>query len=518
MEEVPKIVTERLRAAKPEAHLDANLLAAFAEKSLTSREQAQVLEHLAGCALCRDVVAHAHPEPAMQQVAAAPAKKRQPWFQAAALRWGALAACVAIVGTLVIGRSSRPKTAPFVETAAKREVTMEAKLEPAAPPPSPQSESSRVSSADKKATQPAPGTRAESDANQLAWTTSNSTVNRIDGAQNEKRPASAGLAGKSDQGNSEGYAFQVGRVMSPPTKAADHAKNLDETVAHGGPLTRDRQDKRAFDRLDSFAKLQPGAAAPGSSNGAQSAAMGGISGNKPASPTAKADLARVLPPSPQPAPKLADKESAAQVTTAANARKAPAAAAETVQVTAGAGAVAPPPPLPTPAKIESAAVEELRVEGRNVIKLPEQQKQTSENNSGVLFKSKGKEDYGAIHGAMRSGLRLPLPRWQISAEGKLLRSNDAGDTWQPVPVADNIVFRVLSVAGSQLWIGGAQGNLFHSADSGGHWEQVKPAASGKTLSSDITGIEFPDPQHGKLSTADRQTWTTTDGGLSWQQQ
>jgi len=57
MTEVPKIVYDRLRAALPEqAHPDADLLTAFAEQALSGAEREGVLQHLALCEDCRDVV------------------------------------------------------------------------------------------------------------------------------------------------------------------------------------------------------------------------------------------------------------------------------------------------------------------------------------------------------------------------------------------------------------------------------------------------------------------------------
>src|SRR5260370_16806372 len=62
MTEVPKIVYDRLRAALPEqAHPDADLLTAFAEQALSAAEREGVLQHLALCEDCRDVVALALP-------------------------------------------------------------------------------------------------------------------------------------------------------------------------------------------------------------------------------------------------------------------------------------------------------------------------------------------------------------------------------------------------------------------------------------------------------------------------
>ena len=64
MQDVPKIVRARLQRESPAAadpHPDADLLTAFAEQSLTAREQEPMLEHLARCGECREVVALALP-------------------------------------------------------------------------------------------------------------------------------------------------------------------------------------------------------------------------------------------------------------------------------------------------------------------------------------------------------------------------------------------------------------------------------------------------------------------------
>ena len=99
MEQLPKIVQRRLRAtAKPGVHPDPDLLAAFVEKSLTDRERSLVLQHLADCADCRDVMSLAMPEIATPP---SPVLQKSNWLSWPVLRWGALAACVVIVSTAV---------------------------------------------------------------------------------------------------------------------------------------------------------------------------------------------------------------------------------------------------------------------------------------------------------------------------------------------------------------------------------------------------------------------------------
>ncbi len=99
MEKLPKIVQRGLRRTpKPEVHPDPDLLTAFAEKSLNDRERVQVLQHLAECADCRELVSLATPE---TQAAPLPSHQVSSWLSWPVLRWGALAACVVVVGAAV---------------------------------------------------------------------------------------------------------------------------------------------------------------------------------------------------------------------------------------------------------------------------------------------------------------------------------------------------------------------------------------------------------------------------------
>jgi photosystem II stability/assembly factor-like uncharacterized protein len=40
-------------------------------------------------------------------------------------------------------------------------------------------------------------------------------------------------------------------------------------------------------------------------------------------------------------------------------------------------------------------------------------------------------------------------------------------------------------------------------------------ADGKPLTADILTVQFSDVQHGSLTTADHETWTTNDAGETW---
>ena len=134
MTEVPKIVYDRLRAARPERlgteleHLDANLLTAFAEQALSAAERDGVLAHLALCGDCRDVLALALPamdivavpvaaESDAVQATAAPTKEERnrltasgfvwPKFAWPSLRWAALAAGIVVVASVFLLRPGK---------------------------------------------------------------------------------------------------------------------------------------------------------------------------------------------------------------------------------------------------------------------------------------------------------------------------------------------------------------------------------------------------------------------------
>ncbi|MBZ5574441.1 MAG: hypothetical protein LAO09_21500 [Acidobacteriia bacterium] len=109
-----------------------------------------------------------------------------------------------------------------------------------------------------------------------------------------------------------------------------------------------------------------------------------------------------------------------------------------------------------------------------------------------------------------------LPRWTLSADGALQRSLDSGRTWETIPFPNQANFRALAANGLEIWVGGTKGVLYHSEDAGQRWKLVQPAAGGQALTSDIIRVEFTDSLHGTLTTSDKQTWATEDGGQSWQ--
>ncbi len=391
---VPKIVLGRLRrASNPGNHPGADLLTAFAEQALAKRERLHVLEHLAQCSECREIVSLARPEIAEPQTSLKLFSLRSP-----ILRWSAVAACVVVVGAVVTTRHLAQKNvetrvtakAPFSDTkdasqGVDLKTDLTAKLQP-----------QPLAKQDSVLSHGLAKQRKEAAANSRAL-----AVNAEKAGTAKKEPLAAA-------------------VPAAPSSAL-LPKAMDQ----------EQQKKITYDSLGSAAK----------------------SGNEAVMNETVATSASVEVADARPGKAKDAKDSR---------MKAP------MAVSSGVGGAAAP--VTANQMIESRA----------------------ELNRSVNL----------------------TPRWNLSSEGMLQRSFD-GKTWQTVPVADNAVFRAVSAVGPEIWVGGNRGSLYHSSDSGQHWTQVKPAVNGSPLTADIVGIEFADAQHGKLTTSNRETWTTSDAGQSW---
>ena len=128
MTEVPKIVHDRLgaglrpRGASERVHPDADLLTAFSEQALPVAERDGVLQHLALCDDCREVVALALPDATMvensvdantETTPATVARTRVSALHGLSfgwpnLRWAALVAGVAVVAAVFLVRPGKP--------------------------------------------------------------------------------------------------------------------------------------------------------------------------------------------------------------------------------------------------------------------------------------------------------------------------------------------------------------------------------------------------------------------------
>ena len=114
MSELPKFVLQKLGAASaPAEHPGADLLAAFAEQSLSGTEREKLLAHLAVCHQCREVVWCALPEVDGEQQVVGAARPR--WVPV--WRWVGVGAAVVVVATVALVYRGGPGPAGEVASA-----------------------------------------------------------------------------------------------------------------------------------------------------------------------------------------------------------------------------------------------------------------------------------------------------------------------------------------------------------------------------------------------------------------
>ena len=486
MQDVPKIVRERLRAATPVAnHPGADVLTAFAEQSLPDLERAIVLEHLARCDDCRDVLALALPASEAVQTVITPV--RGGWLTWPALRWGFVAAAgVAIVSLGIVQYQHHLQPAMVAKRASLPEAV-----------------------ATNVQTQPAAAAPAEKDEQK---------VKSLPDVSSRADAISAGNAGPElTQPNLVARAKTAPPSVQQPAGVVGGAASgaVHNQFVHGPqmPTQWNQQNNRV---QASPAMAPPAAAKQQASNLADN---------------------RKIPPSSQ----------MVEVTASSNA---PPVNAETnqesnLQVQPGPPEAQSGYPLGGPV---GKAKPPVTVEAATVA-APQTADATMQQELPVATGGAG---LTARNLAQLSIPALPrLPRWTITSAGGLACSFDQGKTWQDVDVnaapaagfasgamatkaapakedyadkkvlkaaAAPVIFRAVAALGPEVWAGGSNGALYHSTDAGGHWTQVVPSSDGTMISGDILVLDFPDAQHGKVTTSTSEVWITSDGGQTWQKQ
>jgi Photosynthesis system II assembly factor YCF48 len=104
--------------------------------------------------------------------------------------------------------------------------------------------------------------------------------------------------------------------------------------------------------------------------------------------------------------------------------------------------------------------------------------------------------------------------WRVGPAGKIERSSDAGKSWKPQKsdVATDLVSGS-APAENICWIAGKSGMLLLTTDGGKHWKQIA-----SPISEDMGGVLARDAQHASIWDVPRgRTFETSDGGLTWKQ-
>lgn len=574
MQNVPNIVRERLKASPPAVnHPDADLLTAFAERSLPDRERTVVLEHLSRCGDCRDIVALALPATETAHTVVTPSPSR--WLTWPALRWGFVAAgvlAIAFFGIVQYQRHLQPLT---TASAPKQSAPVEvAANEPKSAP------RFTVSPEDKKQKLQAPSTPASADS-------LDSRTEATEGrGKNEKKAIAREESVPSRRAATNGQLPHGPRV-SNLYQLQNNAQNQSPAPAPAPPS--------AFDRLQSFHENASASGATPATASAPSAVSKSEASNaapavakaKPAMPLpSRADTTTNTQPDQDQAVHTSRSQAApGQIggyvvdpsgAVVANARvtitpmvSSKSGTASAVTNSQGTWLIAGLPTGNYKAQAEAPGFKTTVLDLNYDASQPSLYSFTL--SPGSVSETVEVSAQTAQAGAMtssaagRAGLNgrnltqlaaviaAPVPRWSINATGALQRSIDQGNTWQTVDVTTPAsstnatsleivakssgvrvkekdatkankrdsatpVFRAVAANGSNVWAGGSAGALFHSTDAGNTWTRIVPTSSGATLTGDIVSLEFPESQHGKISTSTSENWTTSDAGQTWQKQ
>ncbi len=598
MQNVPKIVRERLKAAAPAVnHPDADLLTAFAEDSLPGVERDGVLEHLARCGACRDIVALALPEAEAVQTTVRPSPSG--WLAWPALRWGfvvagVIAIAIASFSVLQLRRHSeftamalKPSAGPemadnqpkkdiaqFVAPAPAEKQENKEKLQvPAAPAFDDSADGANAIVIEKKSAPravevPEGGVSAQtkSGANIFRGTTIGGPLphgprlanqwQQTNAAQSQI-PAPAMPQEFAKQQHAEADFHENGRIATTSAAASGVGAGPATVLAQNQPAPQ----ASSGDVSTYLSRAKPLA----------SGAAGGINiqpNRDPLTvPFAPGQIAGYVVD-----PTGAGVSNARITITAANAR----ATAAAVTNSQGAWLIAGLPSGSYKAQAEApgfrTTVRDLNYDAGQpsmysftlspgsvsetvevTAQAPLQAETSSASTSPIADRESGQLPMNGRDLKQMDVLSARGPRWSITA-GALQRSFDQGQTWQTVDVnsssalsanasslqiaaktsrakakdkgADKALppnatpptFRALAAAGADVWVGGSAGALYHSQDAGNHWTRVAPTAAGAALTGDIVTLEFPDSQHGQLSTSTSEVWTTADAGQTWQKQ
>ncbi len=558
MQNVPNIVRDRLKAATPVSHPDADTLTAFSERLLSEAERARILEHLAQCGDCREVVALALPENETPQPVLGSSGSR--WLAWPTLRWAFVAAGIAIASVGVVEyqhHAHNPAMMAYQASSPKAEaVAKNAQTLPAVTTPQPAQDRDKATAALVAKNEAAPAEPGPENAR-----TSVSRRNQLHGFGYGMT-----LGGPVSSNQAPSQWQQQNTVQNQVAVSTPSGNATSDTAEVAGAAPSTSPQAAPFNAQ--LAKNQL----------ALSGGSAGLAVDKaklPVPPASPADgmLKRQSPQdqfrklSPQPVPGeiggyVVD-PSGAVVSNARITITPTQTGGKSTAITNSQGAwlIAGLPSGSYKARAEApgfkTTILDLNYDGNQPAMFsftlsPGSVSETVEVSSAQMqVQTEGASIAApvtalAVSPSPARALNLeqasnlsPAPRWSINAAGTLQRSFDQGSTWQDVNVAgtspalagnldvaadtasakdakvaraktkaagkkgaSSPVFRAVIANGSDVWAGGLHGSLYHSTDSGNRWTQVVPSSAGSVLTGDIVSIEFPDPQHGKLMTFD----------------
>ncbi|MFZ1005952.1 MAG: carboxypeptidase regulatory-like domain-containing protein [Candidatus Sulfotelmatobacter sp.] len=536
MSNVPKTVLKQLEAPAGE-HPDADLLTAFAERSLPESERTLVLNHLSLCSDCREVIALALPATEAVNVAVSARPARVGWLTTPALRWGVVAAGVLIVtsfGVLQYRQTHPGKEKQLAAAVIPRETitstpvqipatSAQTSVAPAALPHTEEKmQLDKRVVARKQFPSMFPQSKSASDAGATAG-----------GASRVSPGAMSGSGGGIVSGSGAGVeanapaarVVEAQRSAPAPTTNTASAQVSDQLAKNN--VQQPLQGRDAIDLSVARAKAPVPAAA---------AAMQAPSIALHTSPSL---MQHAVP--------------RWMITSSGGLRRSLDAGMTWEEVNVNSGSIAGSIKDASGAVIADASVTLTNLD------TTEKHIQSSSGDGLFTFANLSPGRYRidvekpgfnhlvqspvALAAQQTARLDAALQVGQVSEavevaaatsmqvetsssglenmkknrlrQEKAMQAGENQKHWLSTP---NPVFRALAANGSEVWAGGSNSVLYHSLDAGAHWTHVLPSSAGTELTGDITAVDFSDLQHGRITTSTPEVWTTADDGQTWQKQ
>lgn len=104
----------------------------------------------------------------------------------------------------------------------------------------------------------------------------------------------------------------------------------------------------------------------------------------------------------------------------------------------------------------------------------------------------------------------------VGASGTILKTTNGGLNWTPSTYGTAILYKVHFVNDTLIYLGSSStttGRLIRSTDAGTTWQDISASVTG--LTGTVRGIHFVDKNLGFISNSAGRIYKTTDGGTTW---
>ncbi len=472
-------------ATQHEACPDAELLAAYHERSLSDEEMVFWKEHIASCGRCQDVLA------ALETTEEISLGERQGEFAEVT---DALGGMFGGPAGAVVPKAGQ-KIVPLVRMTAAPIGVMSAPAERASGP--------YQKRTTRKYWVMAAGTIAAAALLYVGV----ATLRHQTPLQTAKTVETGTTAGAAKPGVAE--ESQLSAQNESPRELSTEAKRVaapergKKIPGHTGPVHSDAvtgDSPSAGNSGHLQLKLEPSASA-----GAAAIARGG-SGRRDSGVRAGAAGAPATPAAAAPA--------AQQETNAEDAKNSAAGAAtETITV------VNEAPPVPVGAASQSVTVTSEKAPAAPSQKKDEAAQTTVEVQSQYRAKAIG----GALElSKERDSHLIAAPGgnvvWRVGAAGTIEQSTNAGATWtkQTSGVTDKTLRSGSAPSDAVCWVVGSEGTILRTVDGGGHWMAVVSPLGPGAKKGELGGVLGVDALHATVWDAhNEKQFVTSDGGQTW---